>query len=184
MHDKTWGCPQQGGCPTGVINTRSLFPSAAQYLGMLWQQQQAAHKKTHHLFSYLAWEPPDTYNSFYDYHKPVLPQTVSSNKSRCGGGRGNFPKLIWAQYLADLIWSCFSLQNTHAYSANRNHSWLRGGGQAPQLFSSCTREKQEGTTLAASLLPPNHSQLKQRSLASRSQEKPLSGIQAATKPRL
>ena len=80
---------------------------------------------------------------------------------------GNFPKLIWAWYLADLIWSCFSLQNMHAYSANRNHSWLRGGGQAPQLFSSCTREKQEGTTLTASLLPPNHSQLKQCCLINR-----------------
>lgn len=74
---------------------------------------------------------------------------------------GNHPKLIWAQYLVDLIWSCFSLQNMHAYSANRNHSWLRGGGQATQLSSSCTREKQEGTTFIASLLPPSHSQLKQ-----------------------
>lgn len=55
----------------------------------------------------------------------------------------------------------------HAYSANRNHSWLRRGGQAPQLFSSCTREKQEGTTFIASLLPPNGSQLKQHWLINR-----------------
>lgn len=94
--------------------------------------------------------------------------------------RGNLPKLIWVQYLADLIWSYFSLPNTHAYSANGNHSWLRGGGQAPQLFSSCTREKQEGTTLTPSFLPITASS---NSTASKqSQEKPLSGLQAAVRP--
>lgn len=95
--------------------------------------------------------------------------------------RGNLPKLTWVQYLADLIWSHFSLPNTHAYSANGNHSWLTGGGQAPQLFFLPVQEKNKRAqhSLPPSFLPITASS---NSTASKqSQEKPLSGIQATIK---
>lgn len=167
---KTWMYLQEGDHVTGeILNlTFSLQLSTSNCCGNNSYQNWKL-TKAQNLFSYSALELPNADNSFSIIINQVYPKPSALGRVRPQWG--NLPKLLWAQYLADLIWSCFFLQNMHAYSANHNHSWLRGGGQAPQLFPSCTSEKQEGTTFIASLLPPNHSQLKQHWLINRARRK-------------
>lgn len=79
---KIWMYLQEGDHTTGVI----LNPTFSLWLSTSTccrnnSYQNGKLTRAQNLFSYLAQELPNAYNSFSNYHKPVLPQTVSSSKS-------------------------------------------------------------------------------------------------------
>ena len=79
---KIWMHLQEGDHTTGVIlnPTLSLQLSASTCCGNN-SYQNGKLTRAQNLSSYLAQEWPNAYSSFTNYHKPVLPQTVSSSKS-------------------------------------------------------------------------------------------------------